>query len=150
MLFLIYFFDILCVLYIHTYVNDLFPIRSLWTWRTQTLLRLSGSRRSFSPTPRKSFQPIGVIITRLIANGRKQGIRVPYLTANREIYMLIIKGTVYWKQRRVETGIDRSIFKNCLAGKCHFPAPNRIPSREEHQRFSAFRTFWHCTNRLGS
>ncbi len=85
------FFYILCVLYIHTYVNDLFPIRSLWTWRTQTLLRLSGSQRSFSPTPRKSFQPIGVIRTSLIANGRKQGIRVSY---SQQGDMLIIKVTV--------------------------------------------------------
>ncbi len=137
MIFIIYFFwYFMCTVHtVHTFVNDLFPIRSLWTWRTQTLLRLFGSQRSFSPTPRKSFQPIGVIITSLIVNGSKQGIRVPYLTTNREIYMMIIKGTVYWKQRGVETGINRSIFINCLAGKCHFPAPNRIPSREERKCF---------------
>ncbi len=59
--------------------------------------------------------------------------------------------SVLWKQRGVETSINRSIVINCLAGKCHFRGP--IYFRHHHEGsinvFSVFGTFWHCPNRVG-
>ncbi len=53
------------------------------------------------------------------------------------------------KSEVVETGINRSILMNYLAGKCPIQGPNGHHHEKSKNVFSFFSTFCHCPKLLG-